>query len=87
MSAQPSAESATARARVTQAWRTVELFVPCDLDNAEVTQYIHAQLRRIAHEGGEFIDQIAIGTRMVHSLTWQRYSVSYLPGPPGTMPT
>ena len=61
------------------------MFVPTRLGDAEFTDYIHTHIRGIAHEGGEFIDRIAIGTRQVHSLTWWRCSVSYLPGPPGTL--
>lgn len=80
-----ASHSAPDSSHSTQAWRTVEMFVPTGLSDDEFTDYIHAHIREIAHEGGDFIDRIAIGFRVAHSVTWWRCSVSYLSGPPGTL--
>ena len=64
-------------------WTTVHLLIPSSLSSSEVTEYLHAQIRSIAHDAGEFIHPIRIGAGIDHSNGWHRCSVSYLPGPPG----
>jgi hypothetical protein len=66
-----------------EVWRTVHLFVPSSLTGSEVTEYLHAQIRSIAHDAGELIHQSRIGAGIDHSTGWHRWSVSYLPGPRG----
>jgi hypothetical protein len=63
-------------------WKTVDLFVPSTLTHQEAVDYLLTHLRTIAHEGGDFIHDVRLAPCARHSNEWDRWTASYLPGPP-----
>jgi hypothetical protein len=67
---------------VEEVWKSVELYVPARLRGDEITGYLDAQIRSIAHDTGEFIQQIKVVASAEHCDQWRKLSASYLCGPP-----
>lgn len=65
-----------------EVWKSVELYVPARLRGDEITTYLDAQIRSIAHDTGEFIEQIKVVRSAAHSAQWRKVSAAYLCGPP-----
>ena len=65
-----------------EVWKSVELYVPARLRGEEITGYVDVQMRSIAHDTGEFIEQIRIVASAEHSAQWRKLTASYLCGPP-----
>ena len=66
-------------------WREVDIFVPDTLSSADQASYLDAQIRAIAHDGGEFVHGIAVRRTQPHTVGWKRCHVAYLSGPPGML--
>jgi hypothetical protein len=62
------------------------MILPASHSPREVLDHIHAQIRIIASDAGEFVKQVQIGIGHPHSDGWRKWSASYLPGPPGPFP-
>ncbi|MCU1700414.1 MAG: hypothetical protein JWR34_6477 [Mycobacterium sp.] len=67
-----------------QNWKTIDLFVPSVLTHREAVEYLYTHIRAIAHDGGDFIHDVRLGAGRRHSQEWDRWTASYLPGPPGS---
>lgn len=67
-------------------WRPVEINLPTSLSVHEVVEQVHSHVRLIASEAGEFVHHIRITGWKPAAQHWRRWSVAYLPGPPGTWP-
>lgn len=64
---------------VHQRWKTVELFIPSDKTEDEVQRYLRNQIKVIAYQGGDFVEQFRVDAAINQSGGWHKWSVSYLP--------
>ena len=62
-----------------QRWKTVELFIPSDKTEDEVQRYVRDQIKVIAYQGGDFVEQFRVDAAINQSSGWHKWSVSYLP--------
>lgn len=69
-----------------QCWKSVELTLPDTLSPADVLAHAHAQIRIVASEAGEFVQQIRISVGVAHPDGYKKWTASYLTGPPGPFP-
>jgi len=67
-------------------WKALEVFIPDNLSASEVLNHVKAQIRIIANEAGEFVAEVRVGVGTPHSERYQKWTASYLPGPPGRSP-
>jgi len=80
-------ERLTARSAIPDRhWKAVEVVLPVTVPPTQVPAHIDAQLRIIAYEAGDFVEQYRIGLEIARSGGYARWSASYLPGPPGVFP-
>ncbi|CAN5416479.1 hypothetical protein BH11ACT6_BH11ACT6_09550 [soil metagenome] len=71
---------------MTTNWKALEVIIPDHLSASEILHYIHAQVRVIAAEAGEFVREVRVGVGTPHSDQYLKWSASYLPGLPGKFP-
>lgn len=74
------------RYKVSKIWKSVEIFLPSDMSKDEVRTALRDGIIRTANEGGEFVCGFRVGASVAHDNGWHRWTVSYLPGPPGVFP-
>jgi len=55
---------------------------PDALTHRGATENVRSHIRSIAHEAGDFIQEIRHGAPSQYSGDWYRWTTSYLPGPP-----
>lgn len=67
-------------------WKSIDLMLPDSLSPADVLAQVRAQIRIVASEAGEFVEQIRIGTGVAHPEGYMKWTASYLIGPPGVFP-
>lgn len=60
--------------------------LPDNLSAADVLAQARDQIKIIASEAGEFVQQIRIGACIAHGGGYRKWTASYLTGPPGVYP-
>lgn len=64
-------------------WKAVEVVLPVTVPSTQVSSHIDAQIRIIAYEAGDFVEQYRVGLEIARSGGYAKWSASYLPGSPG----
>jgi hypothetical protein len=67
-------------------WKAVEVVVPVTVPSTQVSSHIDAQIRIIAYEAGDFVEQYRVGLEVARGGGYAKWSASYLPGAPGVFP-
>jgi len=67
-------------------WKSIEMMLPSTLSADDVRTYARDQIRIVASEAGEFVQQIRVGVGVDQSGGYTKWTASYLTGPPGEFP-